>query len=66
MPMMVNKFILLYSMIMIKGPVWSPPRIPPFKSSLPPPPESPIAAASEDQKEHNDEKYEAHGFLLNI
>jgi hypothetical protein len=39
---------------------------PPFRSSLPPAPEAPVAAPSEDQKEHEDNENEAHGFLLKI
>lgn len=37
-----------------------------YKSLLSPPPISPIAAPSEEQKEHNDNKNEIHIFLQNI
>ena len=36
------------------------------KSLLSPPPISPIAAPSEEQKEHEDNKNEIHSFLQNI
>ena len=37
-----------------------------YKSLLSPPPISPIAAPSEEQKEHEDNKNEVHIFLQNI
>ena len=37
-----------------------------YKSLLSPPPISPIAAPSEEQKEHEDNKNEIHSFLQDI
>ena len=37
-----------------------------YKSLLTPPPVSPIAAPSEEQKQHEDKKNEVHVFLQNI
>jgi hypothetical protein len=56
--MIVKMFILLYSYsLMMAREVCA---------FLSPPPISPIAAASEDQKQHQDNKNEIHIFLQNI
>ena len=63
--MIVNMFILLYShsMMVARGVLAR--DLSTAYSLLPPTPISPIAAPSEEQKEHEDNKNEVHIFLQN-
>ena len=72
--MIVKTFILLYSTMMAGGVrAMSPSQVAQFDGgeasnsrALSPPPISPIAASSEEQKEHENNKNEVHMFLQNI
>ena len=64
--MIVKMFILLCSHFMMMARVCLHAMYPSRWSVLSPPPISPIAAPSEEQKEHEDNKNEVHIFLQNI
>jgi hypothetical protein len=63
--MIVNMFILLYSHSMMMARGVHARGLPAAYSLLSPTPISPIAAPSEEQKEHEDNKNEVHIFLQN-